>query len=389
MEPNDTHRHPQIRLSNSAAAVAPFLAMEVLERAEEMERAGVDVVHLEVGEPDFNVPACVQRAAAEAVSTGSVHYTHSLGIWELRAAIAEHYHHRCGVRVAADQVIVTTGTSGGLALLMAMLLDPGDEVLLSDPGYACYPNFIRAFHGVPRRFRLEATEGYRYDPALIRQAVTPRTRAVLVNSPANPTAAIQDRETLEQIANLGVPVISDEIYHGLEYGPRATSMLEVTERCFVLDGFSKRYSMTGWRVGWLVVPPETVAPLQRLQQNLFISTGSVAQRAALAALREAAADVAAMRQEYRRRRDLLVAGLRRLGFGIPAEPMGAYYVLADARHLDGDSVRLAGRILEEAHVGVAPGIDFGPAAEGHLRFSFASATGRIREGLRRVERWLG
>jgi (5-formylfuran-3-yl)methyl phosphate transaminase len=375
-------------ISSSAAAVSPFLAMEIMERAQELERAGADVVHLEVGEPDFDVPPCVQEAADAAVRGGRTHYTHSLGLWELRREIAEDYRRRYGVRLSPERIVVTTGTSGGLALLMALLLDPGDEVLLPDPGYACYPNFVRAFHGVPRFFRLAAESGYRYDPEAVRAALTPRARALLVNSPANPTAAVQPRETLAALAALPVPVISDEIYHGLEYGPPAASMLQVTDRCFVLDGFSKRYAMTGWRIGWLVAPEEYVPALQRLQQNLFICAGSVAQHAGLAALREGEADVARMLAEYRKRRETLLRGLRRLGFGIPAEPMGAYYVLADARRLDGDSMRLARRLLEEARVGVTPGIDFGGEAEGHLRFSFASSLERIEEGLRRLERWL-
>ncbi|HEU4754823.1 MAG TPA: aminotransferase class I/II-fold pyridoxal phosphate-dependent enzyme, partial [Armatimonadota bacterium] len=245
-----------------------------------------------------------------------------------------------------------------------------------------------AFHGTPRFFGLNAAEEYRYEPDRIRGLIGPRTRALLVNSPANPTAAIQPLAVLEQLARLGVPVISDEIYHGLEYGAPAASMLQATDRCFVLDGFSKRYAMTGWRIGWLVAPAECVPALQRLQQNLFICAGSVAQHAALAALREGDADVARMLREYTRRREVLVNGLRRLGFRIPLEPRGAYYLLAGARHLDGDSLRLAHRILEEARVGVTPGIDFGSRAEGHLRFSFASALPRIEEGLQRLERWL-
>ncbi|MFN3649097.1 MAG: pyridoxal phosphate-dependent aminotransferase [Armatimonadota bacterium] len=375
-------------LSHSARDVTPFFAMEILERAQELERAGADIVHLEVGEPDFNTPACVERAASEALRRGETHYTHSLGLWELRAEISRYYRGRYGVEVEPERILVTSGTSGGLALLMALLLDPGDEVLLPDPGYACYPNFVRAFHGQPRYFPLDPACGYRCDAAEVRRRLTRQTRALLVNSPANPTAAVQSRETLAELAELGVPVISDEIYHGLEYGTRAPSMLEVTDRCFVLDGFSKRYAMTGWRIGWLVAPPESVAPLQRLQQNLFICAGSVAQHAALAALREAEPDAREMLAHYTRRREVLLQGLESLGLRVPATPLGAYYALADARHLHPDSLALAHRILEEAHVGVTPGIDFGSRAEGHLRFSFASALPRIEEGLRRLGEWM-
>lgn len=362
--------------------------MEIMERAQELERAGADVVHLEVGEPDFNVPACVHRAAEAASASGKTHYTHSLGLPELREAISEYYRTRYGVRVEPGRIIITTGSSGGLALLIALLLDPGDEVLLPNPGYACYPNFVRAFHGEPAFVKVDAEGGYRYHPERFAARITSRTRALLVNSPANPTAALQSRETLAQLAALPIPLISDEIYHGLEYGAPATSMLQVTDHCFVLDGFSKRYAMTGWRIGWLVAPPDYVAPLQRLQQNLFICAGSVAQWAALAALRESAADVERMNREYGRRRTVIVEGLRRMGLRVPVEPEGAYYVFADARHIDTDSVRLARRILEEAHVGVTPGRDFGTEGEGHLRFSFASARERIEIGLERLDEWL-
>ncbi|MBM3459010.1 MAG: pyridoxal phosphate-dependent aminotransferase [Armatimonadetes bacterium] len=362
--------------------------MEILERAQELERAGTDIVHLEVGEPDFDCPACVTQAAEAAVRCGKTHYTHSLGNIALRSAISDYYRTRYRVEVDPGRILVTTGSSGALTLLMALLLDPGDSVLLPDPGYACYPNFIRAFHGQPVYFPVDEADGYAYQVAEIAAQRTPRTRAVLVNSPANPTAAIQSRETLRSLVELGIPVISDEIYHGLEYGVRAPSLLEVTDRGFVLDGFSKRYAMTGWRIGWLVAPGECVPALQRLQQNLYICAGSVAQEAALAALRGAEADVGRMRAEYDRRRLDLLDGLRRLNLGVAVEPRGAYYVLADARHLDPDSRRLAHRILEEAHVGVAPGVDFGTRAEGRLRFSFAASASRIAEGLDRLEGWL-
>jgi aspartate/methionine/tyrosine aminotransferase len=363
--------------------------MEIMERAQELERAGRDIVHLEVGEPDFAPPECVQAAAAAALRDGHTHYTHSLGRWDLREAIAAHYARRYRVEVAPDRILATTGTSGGLALLMAHLLGPGDEVALPNPGYACYPNFVRAFHGEVREHAVRAETGYAYEPEAVRAALSPRTRAVLVNSPANPTAALQPRAVLEALAELPAPLISDEIYHGLEYGDsRAVCALEVTPDAYILDGCSKRYAMTGYRIGWLIAPPGAVPALQRLQQNLFICPPSIAQHAALAALNEADADVERMRWEYARRRDLLVGGLRRLGFGVPGEPAGAYYVLADARHLAGDSLLLAHRLLEEAAVGVTPGVDFGSRAEGHLRFSFASAAERIAEGLRRLELWL-
>lgn len=378
-------------ISSSSRKVQPFLAMEILERAQAMEREGVDIIHLEVGEPDFNVPACVDEAVARAVAGGATHYTHSLGIHELREEIASHYASRYGVTVDPGRVVVTAGTSGAMVLLMALLLDAGDEVLLPNPGYACYDNFVRSFHGEPAFFDVRAEDGFRYDPERARAQLSARTKALFVNSPANPTAAIQDRETLSRLVELGVPIVSDEIYHALEYaedGTRATSVLELTDEAFVIDGFSKRYAMTGLRVGWLVAPARFVDTIQRLQQNLFVCAGSIAQHGGLAALRHAWDDVESMLAEYRRRRGVLLAGVQRLGFPVPSEPMGAYYVLVDAKQLGGDSLALARRILEEAHVGVTPGIDFGSNSEGCLRFSFANSVENIEEALRRLERWM-
>ena len=379
------------RISTSARQVQPFLAMEIFERSQELERQGIDIVHLEVGEPDFSVPACVDQAISKAVEGGHTHYTHSLGRYDLREEIASYYKRRYEVNIDPGRVLVTGGTSGALVLLMALLLEPGDEILLPNPGYACYDNFVLTFHGKPTGYEVPASTGFRYAPELICKLVNKRSKGILINSPSNPTAAVQDHNTLEQIAALGVPVISDEIYHGLEYGGadgRAVSMLEVTDDCFVVDGFSKRHAMTGLRVGWMVAPEDLVAPLQRLQQNLFVCASSLAQTAAIAALREGEEALTAMTEQYRRRREVLYNGLLELGFPIPCKPMGAYYIFARADHLDGDSLRLAKRILEEAHVGVAPGIDFGSRAEGWLRVSFANNIDNINEALRRLEKWL-
>ncbi|MEC7922788.1 MAG: pyridoxal phosphate-dependent aminotransferase [Planctomycetota bacterium] len=379
------------RISNSARQVQPFLAMEIFERSQELERQGIDIVHLEVGEPDFSVPACVDRAISQAVEGGHTHYTHSLGRYDLREEVAAYYKRRYGVTIDAGRVLVTGGTSGALVLLMALLLEPGDEILLPNPGYACYDNFVLTFHGKPTGYEVPASTGFRYNPAFISKLINERSKGILINSPSNPTAAVQDHDTLEQIAALGVPVISDEIYHGLEYGGdegRAVSMLEVTDDCFVVDGFSKRHAMTGLRVGWLVAPEDLVAPLQRLQQNLFVCASSLAQTAAIAALQEGEEALKAMTEQYAQRREVLYNGLLELGFPIPCKPMGAYYIFAKADHLDSNSLRLARRILEEAHVGVAPGIDFGSRAEGWLRFSFANNIENLNEALQRLKKWL-
>lgn len=378
--------------SNLSGAILPFRAMDVLERALEHDRCGRAIAHLEVGEPDFDVPDCVKSAMEKALRDGGTHYTHSLGELELREEIASYYSRVRGCEVSPDQIVVTAGTSGGLLLLMRLLLDPGDEVLLADPGYACYPNFVVSSAGAVRRFPVREAAGWKINPSDAVGKVTPQTRAVLLNSPSNPTGASQSVSCAGSFLDADVPVISDEIYQGLEYGPdRAPTLAGLAGAeapVFVLDGCSKRWAMTGIRIGWIVAPRGAMRRLQSLQQNLFICASSVAQAGALAALRFGACDAERMRLEYARRRDLLVDGLRRLGFSVPHTPDGAYYILAGAHHLDGDSLRLAFRILEEAAVGVGPGIDFGPGGEGYLRFSYAASMETLELGLARLQAWL-
>jgi aspartate/methionine/tyrosine aminotransferase len=373
------------RFAARVEAIRPFLAMEVLERAFAMEREGAQVIHLEVGEPDFPPPPAAVAACARALEQGETHYTDSRGLLELREAIATDHARRFGVSVEPGNVIVTGGTSAAMLLVFSLLVDPGDEVILAAPHYPCYPNVIRLLGGVPVSVATRAEEGWRLDVDAVRQAIGPRTRAIVVSSPANPTGAVQDRATVAGLASLGLPLVSDEIYDGLVYGDaRVTSALEVSEQAYVLDGFSKRYAMTGFRLGYAIVPKAALRPLQVMQQNLFISTNEFVQRAGIAALREGGAHVAAMREAYARRRDLLVDGLRRLGFRVPVVPDGAFYVFADARAFGADSLALAGEILERAQVGTTPGIDFGAEGEGFLRFCYAASEASLREALARL-----
>jgi aspartate/methionine/tyrosine aminotransferase len=376
---------PPPRFASRTDALTPFLAMEVLERAVELERAGAQIAHLEVGEPAFAPPPAAVRACQAALAADDTGYTDSRGLFELREAIAANLAARFGRSVPVERVLVTQGTSNAMTLAFACLVEPGDEVLIPTPHYPCYPNFVRVMGATPVFVPTEAASGWRIDPERVRAAISPRTRAIVVGSPANPTGAVQPREVMEALASLGVPLVSDEIYDGLLYGGvRTTSALEVSDEAYVLDGFSKRYAMTGFRLGWLVAPLPAMRRLQTLQQNLFISASSFVQRAGIAALAEGAAMAEAMRLECETRRDLLVAGLRRLGFGIEHDPEGAFYVLADARAFDGDSRRLAFRLLEEARVGTTPGIDFGEAAEGRLRFCYARSRETIETALARL-----
>lgn len=375
-------------ITKRAQAVTPFLAMDVLERAHAMEREGIDVIHLEVGEPDFDTPECVKEAARKALDIGETHYTHSLGKLELREAICRHYLEKYDVSISPEQIVVTSGTSPAMLLIFATLIEQNDEVIISDPHYSCYPNFIRFVDGVPVTVPVNEEDGFQYRVESITSKITKKTKAIVINSPSNPTGNLLSEQTMRSIAELSPYIISDEIYHGLVYEGKEHSILEFTDNAFVLNGFSKLYAMTGLRLGYLIAPQPFIRPIQILQQNLLISANSVIQMAGIAALEQAAKDVARMKNIYNERRKYMVKRLREIGFGITIEPTGAFYVFANAKHLSGDSYKLAFDILEKAHVGVTPGIDFGVNGEGYLRFSYANSMNNIREGLNRIENYI-
>ena len=375
-------------VSRRAREITPFLVMDILERAKELERQGEPIIHLEIGEPDFDTPAVVKDAAYRAMAAGETQYTHSQGLIELREALCQHYWEKYRVWVKPEQFIVTSGTSPAMILIFGALLDPGDEVLLPNLHYACYPNVLKLVDAVPRYVPVQEEDGFQLNPEELGPYLTPRTKAVLINSPGNPSGTLMSAARLARLADLGPYVISDEIYHGLVYEGKEHSILEFTDRAFVINGFSKVYAMTGWRLGYLIAPPDFSRPLQKLMQNFFISANPFVQRAGIAALTQAGGEIEAMRAAYDARRRFLLAGLTKLGFSIPVPPTGAFYVFVNARHLSEDSYALAFDILEKAKVGVAPGIDFGPGGEGFLRFSYANSLENLEEALRRLETYL-
>ncbi|MBN2158325.1 MAG: pyridoxal phosphate-dependent aminotransferase [Spirochaetes bacterium] len=376
-------------ISRKVVGVKSFMVMDVMARAEQLEKEGKDIIHLEVGEPDFETPAVVREAAIEAIRSGKTHYTHAMGLLELREEICAMYHREYGVSVTPDRVLVTSGTSPAMLLMMLALLEPDDEVIVSNPHYACYPNFIEAVGGRLAEVRTLPDDGFRYRPEQIRAALTPKTKAILINSPSNPTGVVMSRKNLEEIAAFGGQfILSDEIYHGLVYEGKAHSILEFTDRAFVINGFSKLYAMTGWRLGYLIFPKEFSGVMERLHQNFAISANSFVQAAGIAALRSAGPDIERMQSTYNERRVYMIRRLRELGFTIHVEPTGAFYVFADARHFCADSYREAFNILETVRVGVTPGIDFGSGGEGFLRFSYANSLDNIKEGLNRIEAYL-
>jgi aspartate/methionine/tyrosine aminotransferase len=377
------------------AQIAPFHVMELMARAAALEAAGRSIIHLEVGEPDFPTAEPILEAARRFISGGHVHYTAARGLPQLREAIAAHYAERHGIDVAPERIIVTAGASGALLLALGILVNPGDEWLLPDPGYPCNRHFVRLLEGAPVALPVTPESNYQPTPAQVATAWTDKTRGLLVASPANPTGTLLDRDRLAGLANIvaarGGNLLVDEIYHGLTYGIDARTALAVSEDIFVINSFSKYFGMTGWRLGWLVAPQRYVREIEKLAQNLYIAPSTVAQHAALAAfLPEARAILEARRQEFRARRDLLLPGLRQLGFRVAGEPQGAFYVYADSSALSADSDALSGKLLDEAGVAATPGLDFGTnSPRSHMRFAYTVCRDEIEEALARMARHLG
>jgi aspartate/methionine/tyrosine aminotransferase len=376
-------------ISKRASKFTSFIVMDVMARTEELERQGEKVIHLEVGEPDFPTPEIICRAARDALLKNKTRYTHALGLLELRQAICDHYHQAYGVNITPDRVLVSTGTSPALLFAMLAILDQGDEVIISNPRYPCYQNFILAAGGKIREVRTYPEEGFQYRPRDIQKKLSVRTKAILINSPSNPTGIVMTADQLQNVAQFNKPyIISDEIYHGLVYKDRAHSILEFTNRAFVINGFSKLYAMTGWRLGYCIFPKEFSSVMQKIHQNFMISANAFIQWAGIAALTKTEKEITKMVNIYDERRRYMLSRLKEMGFKIHVEPTGAFYVFADARHFCRDSYREAFRITEEAKVGVTPGIDFGNGGEGFLRFSYANSLENIKEGLNRLEKYM-
>lgn len=385
----------RIQLANRMAEIAPFHVMELMARAKALETAGRSIIHMEVGEPDFPTPEPVIAAASAFIRSGRVFYTHALGLPQLREAIARFYAERYAVTVAPERIIVTAGASGALLLALGVLINPGDELLLPDPGYPCNRHFTRLFEGRPVPLKVLPEHDYQPSVAAVAAAWSARTRGLLVASPANPTGTLLDRTELAAlwqavVARSGVMLV-DEIYHGLTYDCDAVTALSISEDIFVINSFSKYFNMTGWRLGWLVAPLHYVRAIEKLAQNLFIAPSAPAQYAALAAfLPETITVLEQRRAEFQARRNLLLPGLKKLGFKIAAEPAGAFYIYADCSQLGDDSFALAGQLIEQAGVAITPGLDFGEnLPERHLRFAYTVSQNQLEEGLTRLARHFG
>lgn len=372
------------------AHIEAFEVMEIQTLARQVEAQGHDVIHLEIGEPDFRTPAPVVEAAARAMREQPMNYTSALGLPQLREAISGFYATRYGVEVPASRIVVTAGSSAALLLAFGVLLDPGDEVLLGDPTYPCNRHFVRAFNGVPKLVPVGPETRYQMTAAAAREHWTPKVRIAMVATPSNPTGTMLRPEEVADLAALarsrGGTLVVDEIYHGLTYGRDAATAIEAGEDVIVINSFSKYFQMTGWRLGWLVVPPHLVRDVEKLAQNLYISPSTLAQHAALACFApETIAILEERRAELDARRKFLLPALASLGFGIPVEPEGAFYIYADSSALAPDSFAFARRVLTEAHVAFTPGKDFGTAEpERHVRIAYTQPVDRLREAVARI-----
>ncbi len=385
-------RHVRARRLRS---ITPFHVMALLSRARELEAQGRSIVHMEIGEPDFTTPQPIIDAGIRALQAGKTHYTPAVGLAELRRAIAQHYSDSHGVTVDPRRILITPGASGALQLILGLLVDPGSEVIMTDPGYPCNRNFVYLYEGVPVSVPVGAEHGYQLAPELLEQHLSDKTSCVLIATPSNPTGTLVSEDVLRRLLRVvrghGAALLVDEIYHGLTYAGSPQTALAQGEDLFVINSFSKFFGMTGWRLGWLVAPQDCVEPLDILAQNLFLAAPTPAQYAALAAFDPGTLDILDQRRdEFRKRRDFLLPALRQIGFEIPVEPQGAFYLYADCSGFTDDSFVFAHQLLEQAGVAITPGIDFGRhRAAHHVRFSYTTSIEQLEQGVERIARFTG
>jgi len=379
-------------IADRLARIEPFHVMDILARARAMEAQGRSIIHMEIGEPDFPTAPGIVQAGIEALKAGHTHYTPALGLPALRAAIAAGY--PADVRPEIDRIAVTPGASGALQLIIAALINPGDQVLMADPGYPCNRHFVRLFEGDDIAIPVEASTGYQLNAGLIQRHWTERSVAVLLASPSNPTGTLiptdEMAEIVKTVERLGGVLIVDEIYHGLVYENEAVTVLSHSADVFVVNSFSKYSGMTGWRLGWLVSPDAYIPAIDKLAQNIFLASSTVAQHAALAAFTPSVQLELEMRRKiFLERRDFLYPALLELGFIIPVKPQGAFYLYADCSRFSHDSQVFALDLLERTGVAITPGVDFGRhRASQHVRFSYANTIENLREGVSRLRKYL-
>ena len=381
-------------IAKRMAGIAPFHVMELMAVARRLEEAGRKVIHMEVGEPDFSTAEPIIQAATESLRRGHTAYTLATGLPGLREAIAGHYLRSHGLEIDPARIIVTPGASGAFQLAVWSAIDAGDEVLLADPGYPCNRHFVRLADGIPIAVPTQADSGWELTVEQLERHLSSRSRAIMINSPANPTGATISRETLRAIVEFArahdLLLIADEVYHGLIYDGDSTTVLALDDTAFVVNSFSKYFGMTGWRLGWAVVPESHLRAAEILAQNLFIAPPTMSQYGALAAFAPETRGILERRKdEFRNRRDFLFDALRDIGFRIPLRPQGAFYLYAGVDRFTSDSYRFAMEMADQIAVTLTPGLDFGQAtAGGHVRIAYTTSLDNLREGVQRLRDWL-
>ena len=400
----DSRDHKSISLANKMEFIEPFHVMRILKQAKEMEKAGHDVIHMEVGEPDFTTPEPIVKAAKKALDQGLTQYTPAAGILELREAIANFYAVRYGINISPERILITPGATGALQLVLAALLNPNDEVLLPDPGYPCNRHYVELYNGKPIAINTYAEN--RFQPTLqnIDEQWSEKTRALMLASPANPTGSILSHKELLGISelvkrksksDLSPALIIDEIYHGLTYESEGEEKISTalslpdTDNLFVINSFSKYFGMTGWRLGWVVAPEAYVGALDKLAQNIFLCAPTPAQYAAIAAFEDESIEIMEQRKlAFKQRRDFLLPELRNIGFDIPNEPEGAFYIYANCKRIGIDSMKLAADILKETNIAITPGLDFGSNhPEQHIRFAYTTSIEGLETAVERLKKY--
>lgn len=380
--------------SARSQAIEPFHVMALLQRAKQLEAKGLDVIHLEIGEPDFATAEPIVKAGQEALANGLTRYTAARGILPLREKISQFYQQRYKVNVSPERIVITPGGSGALLMASSLLVDAGKHWLLADPGYPCNRHFLRLIEGCAQLVPVGPEIKYQLTPELVEKFWDERSVGALVASPANPTGTVLNKLELANLSaaikEKGGHLVVDEIYHGLTYGVDAPSILEIDQNAYVLNSFSKYFGMTGWRLGWLVAPEHAINEIDKIAQNIYISASTIAQYAALACFDpETIAIFEQRREEFQRRRDYLLPALRQLGFKIAVEPEGAFYLYADVSAFTDDSYAFCHFFLEEEQVAFTPGIDFGRYQQNtHVRFAYAQSLERLQQAVERIERGL-
>ncbi len=389
-----------MKISSRINDIQPFHVMALLARAKELEAEGKDIIHMEIGEPDFPTPQPIIDASIAAIKEGDIHYTAALGLPALRQAIAKFYKTRYELSISSNRVVITPGASGALMLALGVIMQEGDEVLLADPGYPCNKNFVRFLSGKARSISVDATSGYQLTLKHLQDNWTDKTTAVMVASPSNPTGTLLAKSELIKMARFvkeqGAYLIVDEIYHGLVYDDEVDTAInidehhKIDENIIVINSFSKYFNMTGWRLGWLVAPESLVNDMDKLAQNIFLAAPTPAQYAALAAFNPATtAILESHKEEFKQRRDFLLPALKKLGFKIEVEPQGAFYIYANCENFTKDSYQFAYDLLENIGVAITPGKDFGEnKANTFLRFAYTISIEQLKEGVQRLTTYL-